>query len=169
MNSEKVRNYSLMLAEAFDAWRVVPRIIIVGYSWLVINLYMWYRSIPTYLQERCDHNVLQVLLNNQLPLDQARAVACTVVDVVGGPTAAQSAFVTTIIGLSAGIFGLYTTTGRKWEKWTPDVNPIQPPIMNWNPHMPPHNNNFGGTNNSPPNNQLGGDGGSVNWPENRPG
>lgn len=165
MKSEKLRNYSLILAEAFDAWRIVPRIILVGYSWLVINLYMWYRSIPTYLQERCDPMVLDTLLRNELPIEQARAIACTVVDVVGGPTAAQSAFVTTIIGLSAGIFGLYTATGRRWDRWQPDNNFQPSPVMNWNPNIP-NQHNF---NNRNTHHGMGGDGSNVNWPENRGG
>lgn len=155
-----------MLAEAFDAWRIVPRIIVVGYSWLVVNLYMWYRSIPTYIQEKCDHNVLQVLLNNKLSLAEARAIACTAVDVVGGPTTAQSTFVTTIIGLSAGIFGLYTATGRKWDLWNPDKPSSTPPVMNWNPPIPTKTPTI--PQKKSPSDNSDGDS-SINWPENKPG
>lgn len=114
-----LRNTSLILAEAIDAWRVIPRLILIGYAWLVYQLYLWYKNIPTYVQERCDAAVLKIFLDAKMGLAEAQALACTVQDVVGGPTAAQSAFVTTIIGLSTGIFGLYTATGRKWEVWTP--------------------------------------------------
>jgi hypothetical protein len=109
-----LRKTSLILAEAFDAWRVVPRLIIIGYSWLVVELYLWYKSIPTYIKQNCDSAVLKILIDDGETLLEASKIACSAVDVVGGPTAAQSAFVTTIIGLSAGIFGLYTSTGRKW-------------------------------------------------------
>lgn len=122
MTRFKWRAASLALAESFDAWRIVPRIILLGYAYLVLNLYLWYRSIPTYVQEKCDSSVMEVLVSTGVSIDQARIIACTVADVVGGPTAAQSAFVTTIIGLSAGIFGLYTATGRKWDHWTPPPN-----------------------------------------------
>lgn len=115
-----LRKTSLILAEAVDAWRVIPRLILIGYSWLVFQLYLWYKNIPTYVQERCDAAVLKIFLDSKMTLVEAQQLACTVVDVVGGPTAAQSAFVTTIIGLSTGIFGLYTATGRRWDGWFPE-------------------------------------------------
>lgn len=119
----KFRKYSLALAESFDAWRVIPRAILVVYSALVLNLYLWFKSIPTFVQERCDASMLKILIDANVSLDQAKALACSIVDVVGGPTAAQSAFVTTITGLSAGIFGLYTATGRRWDGGLPqDIN-----------------------------------------------
>lgn len=119
----KFRKYSLALAESFDAWRIVPRAILVVYSALVLNLYLWFKSIPTFVQERCDAAMLKMLLEQNINLEEAKLLACSIVDVVGGPTAAQSAFVTTITGLSAGIFGLYTATGRKWDAGLPpDIN-----------------------------------------------
>lgn len=119
----KFRKYSLALAESFDAWRIIPRAILVVYSALVLNLYLWFKSIPTFVQERCDAAMLKMLIESNVDLEQAKALACSIVDVVGGPTAAQSAFVTTITGLSAGIFGLYTATGRRWDGGLPpDIN-----------------------------------------------
>lgn len=127
-----IRKLSLQLAEAIDAWRVVPRMILVSYAWLVNQLYLWYTKIPTYVQEKCDAAVLQLFTDAGMAIDKAQQLACTVVDVVGGPTAAQSAFVTTIIGLSTGIFGLYASTGRKWEKGDSTL-----PQINVVPYAPP--------------------------------
>lgn len=119
----KFRKYSLALAESFDAWRIIPRAILIVYSALVLNLYLWFKSIPTFVQERCDAAMLKMLLESKIGLEEAKVLACSIVDVVGGPTAAQSAFVTTITGLSAGIFGLYTATGRRWDNGLPpDIN-----------------------------------------------
>lgn len=119
----KFRKYSLALAESFDAWRIIPRAILIVYSALVLNLYLWFKSIPTFVQEKCDAAMLKMLLESKIGLDEAKMLACSIVDVVGGPTAAQSAFVTTITGLSAGIFGLYTATGRRWDGGLPpDIN-----------------------------------------------
>jgi hypothetical protein len=74
-----------------------------------------------------------------MSVEEAKVFACSVVDIVGGPTAAQSAFVTTIIGLSTGIFGLYVATGRKWERGLPhDANPQFPPHTPVNPYGPPN-------------------------------
>lgn len=119
MTTPRIRNHILVLAEAFDAWRVIPRLMLMAYGYLVFNLYLWYKNIPTYVQEKCDASILSELLAKGKSMAEIKQYACTVVDVVGGPTAAQSTFVTTIIGLSTGIFGLYTTTGRKWDGWEP--------------------------------------------------
>lgn len=123
ISTQTFRKYSLSLAESFDAWRIVPRVILVAYSALVFHLYVWFRSIPTFVQERCDASLLKILLDTGIKLEDAKGIACSIVDVVGGPTASQSAFVTTIVGLSAGIFGLYTATGRNWQSGLPpDMN-----------------------------------------------
>lgn len=116
----KFRKYSLSLAESFDAWRVIPRIMLLIYSFLVFHLYLWYKSIPTFVQEKCDPTILRMVLDQGISMEEAKIMACTIVDMVGGPTASQTTFVTTIIGLSTGIFGLYTATGRKWERGLPD-------------------------------------------------
>jgi hypothetical protein len=117
-----VRRNILLLAEAFDAWRVIPRLMLMAYGYLVFNLYVWYKNIPTYVQEKCDASIVADMMANGRPLEEIKKFACTVGDVVGGPTAAQSTFVTTIIGLSTGIFGLYTSTGRKWDGWEPQYH-----------------------------------------------
>lgn len=117
---QNVRQNILMLAEAFDAWRVIPRLLLFAYGYLVFNLYIWYKNVPTYVQEKCDGAIINSLMAQGKSMAEIKQFACTVVDVVGGPTTAQSTFVTTIIGLSTGIFGLYTTTGRKWDGWSPD-------------------------------------------------
>ena len=116
----RFRKYSLSLAESFDAWRVIPRIVMLMYSVLVTHLYLWYKSIPTFVQEKCDPTILRMMMDQHISLEESKLIACTIVDVVGGPTASQTTFVTTIIGLSTGIFGLYTATGRKWERGSPD-------------------------------------------------
>lgn len=134
------RRISLIIAESVDAWRIIPRTILVLYATLVFNLYLWYKSIPTYVQEQCDPTVLRVLMELNMTVEEAKVFACSVVDIVGGPTAAQSAFVTTIIGLSTGIFGLYVATGRKWERGFPS-DPIFDPQnpSHHPPYRPPHN------------------------------
>jgi hypothetical protein len=146
MKDMDFRHISLIIAESIDAWRIIPRAILVLYGTLVFNLYIWFRSIPTYVQEQCDAGVLKTLMDSNIPLEEAKLIACNILDVVGGPTTAQSMFVTTIIGLSTGIFGLYVATGRKWERGLPKDNkplpPIPPPYYDGgddrNPHRPPH-------------------------------
>lgn len=131
------RNFSLVMAESFDAWRIMPRLMLMAYGLLVMHLYLWYKSIPTYVQERCDAAVLQIFLNNETPLEDAKHIACTVQDVVGGPTPAQTTLVTTIIGLSSIIFGFYTASGRRWDNGMPDdIKDHKTPILPI-PNLPP--------------------------------
>ena len=108
--------WCLTLAESFDAWRIVPRAMLIAYGYLVFQLYLWYKDIPIYMQTKCDGAVMQILLEHGTKLEVAKELACNVIGVVGGPSSEQTMFVTTIIGLSTGIFALYTTTGRKWQK-----------------------------------------------------
>lgn len=124
----KFRIFSLSLAESLDAWRIIPRILLIAYSVLIVNMYVWYRSIPTYVQEKCDAAVIQILIQNHASIDDAQKAACSVQNVVGGPTTSQTALVTTIIGLSSLIFGFYTNSGRKWENGMPnDLITPRPP------------------------------------------
>lgn len=118
---KKFRLLSLTLAESFDSWRIIPRLIILGYALLVSNLYVWYKHIPTYVQEECNPSVLEVYINKKnISSEEARRYSCTVKDVVGGPTGNQTTFVTTIIGLSSLIFAFYTNSGRRWENGLPE-------------------------------------------------
>ena len=134
----KFRQYSLAIAESIDAWRVIPRGMLVAYGALVVNLYSWYKSIPTFMQQKCDAAVLQLFITSGMDIHQAQTLACTVIDVVGGPTPAQSTFVTTIIGLSTGIFGLYTATGKKWEQLDFNYHQFSPyPLSTPQPTPPP--------------------------------
>lgn len=63
------------LAEAFDAWRVVPRILVALYCYLLYTTSLWFMGL---------------------------------VD----PSGTQAAFVSTIVGSGAAIFGLYTNSGK---------------------------------------------------------
>lgn len=115
----RFRIFSLTFAETLDAWRIIPRLMLIGYALLVLNMYVWYKSIPTYVQEHCDAPVIQILIQNKTSVEDAQKAGCSVQAVVGGPTPAQTALVTTIIGLSSLIFAFYTNSGRKWENGMP--------------------------------------------------
>lgn len=80
--------------------------------------------METHKQKTCDNPILDTLIGGGVDPDRAMELACTVSDVVGGPTTEQTIFVTGIIGLATAIFGLYVRTGRKWdEKGFMDYNP----------------------------------------------
>ena len=62
-----------------DNYRVIPRLLVAGYSWLMVYVSFWFMA----LQE---------------------------------PTNTQAAFVTTLVGAGAAIFGLYTKSGNSNNK-----------------------------------------------------
>lgn len=66
-------------AEIVDAWRLVPRGILIAFGYLVWTVVNWYMSLPT-------------------------------------PTTQHAALVTTVIGASAAVIGLYNNSGRSWIK-----------------------------------------------------
>lgn len=125
-----LRNLSLALSEAFESWRVIPVTLVIAYVALVAKLSMWFMSIPTYVQERCDPAVLQIFLDNKYSIADAQRLSCTAIDVIGGPTGNQTAFVSTIVGLSVGIFALYIQTSRYFSSRNaiPTPEPAAPVI-----------------------------------------
>jgi hypothetical protein len=121
-----LRRWSLVAAEQFDAWRVVPRIILIVYGWMVWKVSVWYMSIPSANQMQCQADVLRTLFEQSVPIDQARSIACSIVDTIGGPTSEQTMFVSIFTGLSSVVIGLYLNTGKtsKWQSGVIDT--IQP-------------------------------------------
>ena len=111
-----IKTALLSTAELIDAFRVVPRFILTLYGILVYRLYVWYASIETTIQTKCDATLTQILLDHGQTIAEAQMLACYVADHVGGPTTAQTAFVTTVIGLATPLFAFYTNTGRSWTK-----------------------------------------------------
>ncbi len=72
------RKTHLAFAEATDAWRVVPRLMVFGYAVLLYEVVHWFMKLEV-------------------------------------PTNAQAAFVSTVVGIAAAVFGLYSSSGRKWN------------------------------------------------------
>ena len=110
------RKWSLAVSESVDAWRIVPRAILIGYGVLVYHLIGWFFEQATYVKRECDTAVLETLLKHNTELSKAQEIACQVVDVVGGPTTAQASFIGAIVGLATVVIGFYTTSGRDWQK-----------------------------------------------------
>ena len=116
------RKWSLALAESADAWRFFPRTLVTVYGVIVFKLLDWFLHLETLKKTACTQELINTLLSKGIPLEKAQALACTVVDVVGGPTTAQTAFVTVIVGLSTAVFAFYVSSGKDWSK----------SIMPWN-------------------------------------
>lgn len=94
------RRRHLAIAEFVDAWRIIPRLLVAGYIWLLVKIVMWYMDKEPYILEGCDVTTL--------------GKEC----LVQAPSTQHAALVTAIVGIAAAIFGLYSGTGRKWNGFT---------------------------------------------------
>lgn len=110
----RAKRLALSIAETIDALRLIPRLVLVGYSSLLACMVFWYMEIATVVKTECNAALIQILLDKNMDLEKAQQLACTVADMVGGPTTAQTALVTAVVGLAAPIFGFYATTSKKW-------------------------------------------------------
>ena len=113
------RKWSLAIAETIDAWRIVPRVIITGYSILVWYMVDAFLAIETISKVDCDAAVLKVLLEGGQSLETATNIACRVVDTIGPPIS-YTTLLSVVIGAAAAVFGLYASTGKDWSK---SINP----------------------------------------------
>lgn len=95
---DHIRLWVLTSAELFDAWRVVPRLLVTAYGWLCWEIVSWYMRLTPSIIEGCDIDKLAELC------------------LYDAPTTQHAALVTVIVGASAAVFGLYTNTGRSWVK-----------------------------------------------------
>lgn len=112
VNTKRIKR--LAWAELFDAWRVFPRVLVIAYMALVAYLVKQYFDLKTYAAIQCNPEIVEAMLAKKLPIDQIQQLACHATAVYGGPSTEHTIFITTICGLSAAIFGLYTSSGRNW-------------------------------------------------------
>lgn len=111
----RFRRASLVIAESIDTWRIIPRIMLLAYGIMIVHLFLWFKSIPTFPLYKCDPTSLKIFIDSGMAVEQAKAIACSIVDTIGGPTVSQTTFVGAVYGLAPIIFGLYTATGPKWN------------------------------------------------------
>ena len=108
VNIDVIRRFYLSIAEATDAWRIVPRVLVTGYGYLLYQVIRWYMELVPYMLDGC--------------------VSETITDcIVEAPTTQHAALVTAVVGVAAAFFGLYANSGQKWDrymfrKWKTDVN-----------------------------------------------
>lgn len=96
---DTIRKGHLSLAEFIDAWRIIPRVLVVGYGFLLFKVVKWYMNLQPFMLEGC--------------------VSDTVTDcIVQAPTTQHAALVTAVVGVAAAVFGLYANSGRKWNGFT---------------------------------------------------
>ncbi len=94
------RKGHLAVAEWFDAWRIIPRAVLAGYTFLLWYVIQWYMKLTPYIIEGCDADSF--------------GSACIVL----APTTQHAALVSTVVGIAAAVFGLYASSGKKWNGFT---------------------------------------------------
>jgi hypothetical protein len=113
MELNKWRLMHLAAAEAVDAWRIVPRLMVAGYAYMLAYMIYWYMQLKPYVLEECV---------KALGPDVAASITHCIIQ---EPSTQHTALITAVVGISAGVFGFYANSGRAWTqgvfKW-----PIKP-------------------------------------------
>ncbi len=101
------RRWYLMLAELVDSYRIIPRMLVLGYSYLVYRVVDWYMHLQPYFPKDIQP-MLGKLIKNSSDVQ---------VLLVQAPTTQHAVLVTAVIGFGAAVFGLYTSTGIQWKDY----------------------------------------------------
>ena len=122
------RKMYLSVAEAVDAFRLVPRLLTVGYGVGFGYVVYWYMTLKTYVKITCNEKVVELLMQRTpaVDVDKIAAIACSPDSVVGGPVDPLG-FIIAMAGLAGIIFGFYVNSGRNWRatpfiKWNGGVD-----------------------------------------------
>ncbi len=110
------RKLHMSVAEFLDAWRIIPRTVVLIYGYGMWQVGEWYMSLKPYMLEGCNVELLKE--------------KCLVM----APTTEHMALVTALLAVAAAIFGLYTNSGKKWNGFThwnkpngtPPTTPAEP-------------------------------------------
>ena len=109
MDIHKFRKWHMTIAEMIDAWRLIPRVLMASYSYLLYLVIKWYMELKPEILDKC--------------------VSDNITDcIMMAPTTQHAALVTAVVGISAAIFALYSNSGRKWENAPPPVHDVKPPV-----------------------------------------
>jgi len=93
------RKVHLAVAEFVDAWRIIPRAVVVVFSYGVYGVTTWYMNLKPYILEGC------VKAAESVPTE------C----IVQAPTTQHTALLTAMFALAAAVFAFYSNNGRKWN------------------------------------------------------
>ncbi len=94
------RKMHMSFAEWVDAWRIIPRLIVLAYGYMTWEIVKWYMGLKPYFLDKCNEALLKE--------------AC----LVQAPTTEHMALVTAVLAVAAAVFGLYTNSGKKWNGFT---------------------------------------------------
>ena len=99
MDIDKFRQFYLAIAAGLDALRVVPRVLVALYCYMLYKVVSWYMTLEPRLIDNCvSQNILDCIAQ--------------------APTTQHAALVTAVVGVAAAFFGMYAYTGKKWNGFT---------------------------------------------------
>ncbi len=98
-NIDTWRKGHLAVAEWIDAWRLVPRLLVAAYAWVMYSVIKWYMALEPKMIEGCTAEL---------------AATC----VYNAPSTQHAALVTAVVGIGAAVFGVYASSGKKWNGFT---------------------------------------------------
>jgi hypothetical protein len=102
-----VRRRHLAMAEAIDAWRIIPRTLVALYGYMLYKVVYWYMTLESHIPKELLDRV------SELTPEQINSL------MIQKPTTQHTALVTAVVGISAAIFSLYSNSGKKWNGFTP--------------------------------------------------
>lgn len=92
------RKAQLAIAEWVDAWRIIPRGVVILFGYGVYHVTKWYMELTPYILEGC------VEAGGKVP-------EC----IVQAPTTQHTALLSALFALAAAVFAFYSGAGRKWN------------------------------------------------------
>lgn len=96
------RKGHLAVAEWFDAWRIIPRAVVILFGYGVYAIIRWYMKLEPYLLEGCIEA-------------GGKVTEC----LMTAPTTQHTALLTAMFALAAAVFGFYSKAGRSWNGFVP--------------------------------------------------
>ena len=99
-NIDTWRKGHMAVAEWVDAWRIVPRALVMGYAYMLWIVVQWYMNLKPEILEGCNVELLKEVC------------------VIQAPTTAHSIVLSAVVGVAAAVFGLYSNSGRSWNGFT---------------------------------------------------
>lgn len=92
------RKFHLAIAEWIDAWRIIPRGVVILFGYGVYHVTSWYMNLVPYILEGC-----------------VEAGGTISECLMQAPTTQHTALLSALFALAAAVFAFYTGAGRKWN------------------------------------------------------
>ena len=94
----KVRNWLLIGAEAIDSYRIIPRLILAGYAYIIYDSIKWYQKLKPYIIQGCN---------------STDTLKC----IIELPSTQQTLLLSSVFGIAGLVTALYLNSGRNWDNY----------------------------------------------------